>query len=745
MGVCLQIRNQESGERFALKGIQKSHLIDKNSYRRYINELEVWNAASSCDGVVEAKGLVQINSLPYMISEWISGGDLSKKLHWMSSTDKVRAFFEIVASLQMVYDKFKIIHRDLKPQNILMTTDSRALISDWGLAKIYGDALIQEMGDGKSSQKTSSLTIAGSCLGTVLYMSPEQIQNAAGVDFRSDIYSLGCMLYEFETGKPPFVAGKLEDILAGHLYLEPPKLGGPLKRTKLGLESVIAKCLQKKPSMRYQSYQELMDDLKHHLRFRGIPTYRIPKMRYKRELAGKAFASLQADVHQKADKDGHAVIGGDVALRALEEAEMYLGTNRPAKAVEVLKVFAANAELIASESNWNFACSLILNYAYALAQDKQVPEALHYFRLLERTTNKPVEFYLDYSLAKLMSHDWMDAIKICEEGIMRYPSESGLYGNLTTAHVALSDFENALSAIHQAIEQGGIDVHRCEEMNMVHALQCKKRHYSNLDEWEELMRERYRWIQRGLEMNPMFSTLRLAEMQLISEVDFGSAILKCKELMNDPSMAGYRQQLTFKWATYLKEWSRSKPPNIQKNSLDALKSHVNDKQLDDETRLHVRDTYFFLLMNTFGLYVNPHPAYFQDIVDYYLHGAHSKNESGAYRCPIEAAQILADVGKHVEACNLLKPLAEKGDWYAQRIYTMILMDGGDIRVALQIAQKGVSEMPESCETWDTYAHVCEVAGMTEAALSAKKQADMLFAKEMKIKSELARTMGLPTH
>lgn len=132
----------------------------------------------------------------------------------------------IITALKWVYDNYKVIHRDLKPGNILIDKDNKAYVADWGLAKLISAS---EQGKKNDSRElagiTPYLTQQGTFVGTVLYASPEQLLGLPNIDFRSDIYSLGCIMYQWETGKPPFVAKTIQEIASGHLYTKPSKIG----------------------------------------------------------------------------------------------------------------------------------------------------------------------------------------------------------------------------------------------------------------------------------------------------------------------------------------------------------------------------------------------------------------------------------------------------------------------------------------------------------------------------------------
>src|SRR5262245_58499066 len=147
-----------------------------------------------------------------------------------------------------------IVHRDLKPGNIMLTDRGRVKVLDFGLAKLFGDALAQQA-------TVMAPTIEGTLLGTVDYMSPEQARGEA-VDGRSDVFSLGAMLYELLTGAKPFnaphVPGVLHEILYGTLV--PPRARRP--DVPVEVEAIVIRALERDISRRYQTMEALARDLR---------------------------------------------------------------------------------------------------------------------------------------------------------------------------------------------------------------------------------------------------------------------------------------------------------------------------------------------------------------------------------------------------------------------------------------------------------------------------------------------------
>lgn len=192
------------------------------------------------------------NEVAYLVMPYVTGGTLRERLEKrgiLSFNDVVSIIEQAAAALDYAHEQ-GIIHRDLKPGNILFHADGRVLLADFGLAKIVNEAA-------ESAQEMpSGITSAGTIIGTPEYFSPEQSTGNL-VDRRTDIYSLGIVLYQMLSGHVPFTGATPVAIAVKHTTEEPPSLMQYNSAIPRGVEAVIMKAIAKKPEQRYNSAGEL--------------------------------------------------------------------------------------------------------------------------------------------------------------------------------------------------------------------------------------------------------------------------------------------------------------------------------------------------------------------------------------------------------------------------------------------------------------------------------------------------------
>jgi serine/threonine protein kinase len=241
------------GSRAAVKMLLPEMCAHKDIVERFFNEAK---AATR----IKHPGIVQIfdfgfhsSGSAFLIMELLDGESLSARIRRKRiPPDAATVIGRQVASALAAAHAAGIIHRDLKPDNIFLVPDpdvpqgERVKILDFGIAKLV------------SSNKN---TRTGDVFGTPVYMSPEQCQNAAAVDARSDIYSVGCILFEMITGRAPFGGEGVAQLVSAHMFEKPRAPSQVVPGLQATLDAAILRALSKSPDERQQSMAELADEL----------------------------------------------------------------------------------------------------------------------------------------------------------------------------------------------------------------------------------------------------------------------------------------------------------------------------------------------------------------------------------------------------------------------------------------------------------------------------------------------------
>ena len=199
----------------------------------------------------------------YIAMEFIDGDTLRDKIHRdRTELKKLLEYFAQMADGLAKAHASGIVHRDLKPENVMITHDGYAKILDFGLAKLLEPQKPATAGDMREAETMMmGRTQPGIVMGTIGYMSPEQVQGKV-VDQRSDIFSFGCILYEATTGHKPFHGESVIDSLHKIVYSQAPPIREFNPETPAELQRIIRKCLSKDPEERYQSIKDANIDLR---------------------------------------------------------------------------------------------------------------------------------------------------------------------------------------------------------------------------------------------------------------------------------------------------------------------------------------------------------------------------------------------------------------------------------------------------------------------------------------------------
>ena len=259
MGEVYLARDERLGRKAALKLLPHSLTTDETQLSRFKNEARSASALNH-PNILTVYEIGAEGDRQFIATEFIEGVTLRASI--ASGRMNPHAALEIavqVASALTAAHEAGVVHRDIKPENIMLRPDGYVKVLDFGIAKLTEQRLAS---DDHAVETTAMLqTRPGLVLGTARYMSPEQARGQK-VDARSDIWSLGVVLYEMVEGSPPFRGETPSDCIASILTTEPPPLSGVLPDVPHKLESILQKALRKNSDERYQTINEMLADLR---------------------------------------------------------------------------------------------------------------------------------------------------------------------------------------------------------------------------------------------------------------------------------------------------------------------------------------------------------------------------------------------------------------------------------------------------------------------------------------------------
>ena len=259
MGVVYKARDTRLGRLVALKLLPPEFTRDEDRKARFLQEAkaasvvnhpaiaQVYDVDEAPEGLFIAMELVEGRTVKALIE--------ARELDVLGALEIAQ---QVAGGLQKAHEA-GIVHRDIKPENVMVTPDGHAKILDFGLAKLLEPG--PQAPDGISHMETLARTQAGFVLGTLRYMSPEQARGQS-VDSRSDIFSLGILLYEMVTGQLPFSGGTALDTLHAIAYEETRPVTALRPNLPPSLQRVITRCLRKRAQDRYGDARELAGELK---------------------------------------------------------------------------------------------------------------------------------------------------------------------------------------------------------------------------------------------------------------------------------------------------------------------------------------------------------------------------------------------------------------------------------------------------------------------------------------------------
>src|SRR5215831_14659340 len=247
MGEVYSARDTRLNREVAIKVLPASFANDGDRLRRFKQEALATSALNH-PNILTVYDIGDHEGAPYIVAELLEGEELREQLNEgaLPARQALDYARQITQGLAAAHDKC-IIHRDLKPENLFVTTDGRVKILDFGLAKLKPP----EVGAADSQAPTQKkITDPGTVLGTVGYMSPEQVRGQEA-DHRADIFSFGVILYEMLSGRRTFAGESAIEVMNAILKEEPPELGETNAKVSPALDKIVRHCLEKRPERRF--------------------------------------------------------------------------------------------------------------------------------------------------------------------------------------------------------------------------------------------------------------------------------------------------------------------------------------------------------------------------------------------------------------------------------------------------------------------------------------------------------------
>ena len=258
MGCVFRARDPDLDREVALKRPWPELASDPECRARFVREARAASRITH-PNVVQVLETLEIDHVPWIVLQYVPGRDLEALLAEQGHLpiERVLSYATDLAEALLAAHQHNVLHRDIKPRNVLIASDGRALLGDFGLARvIHGPSAA-----GSATTEALTLTPAGTILGTPRYMSPEQVLGRP-LDARSDIFSLGTVLYEMCTGTPAFAATERGTLYDAIIHGQPQPIARFTYEIPEELERIIRKAMAKRPEERYPGVGDLLVDLR---------------------------------------------------------------------------------------------------------------------------------------------------------------------------------------------------------------------------------------------------------------------------------------------------------------------------------------------------------------------------------------------------------------------------------------------------------------------------------------------------
>jgi serine/threonine protein kinase len=250
MALVYKARDERNGDIVALKVLKRGETVDQENLQRFLKEFKTGSKLNH-PNIMQVYEIGEVDGTYFIAMEYINGSSLQEVLDEkgrLSAEGTLKIGIQVAKALEFAFSQ-RIIHRDIKPENILISREGEVKITDLGLAKEL------------KRYVSVNITKTGEGIGTLHYMSPEQVENTRDVDQRADIYSLGATLYECLCGQPPFDEVGVWKFVEAINEKPPPDLNERVPNLQSDVWPVIQRGLAKRPEDRQQTPTEFREEL----------------------------------------------------------------------------------------------------------------------------------------------------------------------------------------------------------------------------------------------------------------------------------------------------------------------------------------------------------------------------------------------------------------------------------------------------------------------------------------------------
>jgi len=439
MGAVYKVRERQLGTLYALKILHAELAKEPGAVKRFEQEASSASQLTHANLVAVYKHGVLQDGQPFLLMDYVDGESLSAILareKYLDANQFIYLFLQVAEAVRHAHDK-GVVHRDLKPSNILVSKSeqNRDLVKlvDFGISKVLAP----------EDKEVSNLTQSGEIFGSPQYMSPEQCLGEH-LDHRADIYSLGCVMYEALAGKPPFTANNPIKLIFKHINEAPPPIVRPMQGHQIpsGLKSIVARCLEKEPSKRYQSMSELIRDLTLVQEGKFVEPKKRKQLTTRRRIVLASAAVAAAILASGAVLESHILPFGD------KSAAAFLTPQVKSMSDEQQSFIRSCTMQIKSHPN-DDSWYQMRGTAYREAGEKQ--KALADFNEAIRLNPNNAKNYRARAWTYNDMGDGANSVKDCDKALALDPKCTDVYASRARAYGILHQTENALKDYDKAL------------------------------------------------------------------------------------------------------------------------------------------------------------------------------------------------------------------------------------------------------------------------------------------------------